>query len=31
MVEAPDAELLINLTNFELMYTIVKKNLREGS
>ncbi len=31
MVEVPDAELLINLTNFELMYERVKKNLGEGS
>ncbi len=29
MVEVPDVELLINLTNFELMYEMVKKNVGE--
>jgi len=31
MVEIVDIELLMNLTNFELMYEMVKKNLREDS
>ncbi len=31
MEEAFDIEVLLSVANFELMYTIVKKSLEEGS